>query len=100
MPSIESTLAPKNSACASFPMATFPDGRNTAHFIPAFAAYAARDADVLPVDAHPTTLAPSSLALDTPMVIPRSLNEPVGLSPSNFTNVLSTPISAPSALVG
>lgn len=51
------------------------------------------------MDAHPTTLAPSSLARDTPMVMPRSLKEPVGLSPSNLTKVFSTPISAPSALV-
>lgn len=82
------------------PMATFPDGRNTAHFMPALAAYAARAADVFPVEAHPTTFAPSSLARETPMVIPRSLKDPVGLRPSNLTKVFSTPISAPRALVG
>ena len=68
--------------------------------MPAFAAYAARAAEVFPVEAHPTTLAPSSLAWETPMVMPLSLKEPVGLSPSNFTKVFSTPISAPNALVG
>ncbi len=51
------------------------------------------------MEAHPTTLAPSSLAWETPIVMPLSLNEPVGFSPSNLTNVFSTPISAPSALV-
>ena len=68
--------------------------------IPAFAAYAAREAEVFPVEAHPTTLAPSSLAWETPMVIPLSLKEPVGFSPSNLTKVFSTPSSAPRALVG
>lgn len=62
MPSTLRTFAPKNSACASFPMATLPEGRNTAHFMPALEAYAAREAEVLPVEAQPTTLAPSSLA--------------------------------------
>ena len=52
------------------------------------------------MDAHPTTCAPSSLAWETPMVIPLSLKDPVGFSPSNFTKVFSTPISAPRALVG
>lgn len=97
---MERTLAPKNRAWASLPIATFPEGRKTAHFIPALAAYAARAAEVFPVEAHPTTLAPSSLARETPMVMPRSLKEPVGLSPSNFTNELTTPTSAPRALVG
>lgn len=81
------------------PIATLPDGRNTAHFIPALAAYAANAAEVFPVEAHPTTFAPSSLARETPMVMPRSLNDPVGLRPSNFTNEFTTPTSAPMALV-
>jgi len=38
LPSMERTLAPKNRAWASFPMATLPEGRNTAHFMPALAA--------------------------------------------------------------
>ena len=37
-PSIEMTFAPKNMACASLPAATFPEGRNTAHVIPALEA--------------------------------------------------------------
>src|SRR3954470_10485919 len=56
----------------------------TAAIMPARAAYAAADADVLPVDAHTTALAPSSAALEIATVIPRSLNDPVGLSPSYF----------------
>src|SRR5512135_2515641 len=52
--------------------------------MPARAAYAAADADVFPVDAHITALEPSSTALDIAIVMPRSLNEPVGFAPSNF----------------
>ncbi len=37
-PSMDRTLAPKKRAWASFPMATLPEGRKTAHLIPAFAA--------------------------------------------------------------
>jgi hypothetical protein len=39
---------------------------------------------VFPVDAQITALAPSSAALDIAIVIPRSLNDPVGLLPSTF----------------
>ncbi len=42
-------------------------------------------ADVLPVEAQITALAPCSMALETAIVIPRSLKEPVGFMPSNFT---------------
>src|SRR4029078_1908607 len=58
------------------------------------AAYAAIDADVLPVDAHTTASAPSPTATDSATVMPRSLNEPVGLSPSTLSHT-----SAPSTLV-
>ncbi len=51
-------------------------------FNPARAAYAATDAAVLPVDAQITVVAPRPNASLTAAVIPRSLNEPVGLSPS------------------
>src|SRR3954451_24415864 len=54
--------------------------------MPARAAYAAALADVLPVDAHTTALAPSSAALEMATVMPRSLNEPVGLRPSYFSH--------------
>ena len=53
--------------------------------MPAFVAYAAADALVLPVDAQITALAPCPAATEIAVVIPRSLNEPVGLSPSNLS---------------
>src|SRR5881394_2173551 len=62
---------------------------STAHVSPARAAYAAALADVLPVDAQTTALAPSSVALVMATVMPRSLNEPVGFSPSYFRNTLA-----------
>ena len=66
-------------------MAIFPAGRMTAHEIPARAAYAAAEAEVLPVEAQMIALARLSSALDTATVMPRSLNEPVGLTPSFLT---------------
>src|SRR5262245_35475318 len=71
-------------ACASLPSAIFPSGIKTAHFMSQRAAYAAAEAEVLPVEAHMTHLAPASAALEIAIVMPRSLNEPVGLSPSYF----------------
>ena len=41
-------------------------------------------AEVFPVDAQITHLAPSSIAFATANTIPRSLNEPVGFNPSYF----------------
>ena len=52
--------------------------------IPARAAYAAAEAEVLPVEAQMMALAPASTALDTATVMPRSLKDPVGLAPSTF----------------
>ena len=76
------------------PKAIFPFGNSTIHFKPARAAYAAAEADVLPVLAQTTTSAPLSFALETAIVIPRSLNEAVGLSPSYLRyNSMSLPIS-------
>src|SRR5690606_38228354 len=50
----------------------------------AFVAYAAADALVLPVLAQMTALAPRPAASEIAAVMPRSLNEPVGLRPSYF----------------
>src|ERR1700756_4340642 len=72
------------SAWASLPLAILPSGTMTAHRSPARAAYAAADAAVLPVDAQMIASAPSRTAADTAHVIPRSLNDPVGLSPSSL----------------
>src|SRR5205823_11223236 len=41
--------------------------------------------EVFPVDAQMIAFAPRSSALDTAKVMPRSLNEPVGLTPSFLT---------------
>ncbi len=59
---------------------------STAQVRPARAAKAAAEADVLPVDAQTTALAPSSAALEMATVMPRSLNDPVGLAPSTFSS--------------
>ncbi len=40
---------------------------------------------MLPVEAQITASAPSRTAADTAHVMPRSLNEPVGFAPSNFS---------------
>src|SRR5215472_12772659 len=49
--------------------------------MPARAAYAAIEAEVLPVEAQATAAAPYSRAAVTPVVIPLSLNDPVGFMP-------------------
>ena len=76
--------APCTIACAILPAEILPCGTSTSGFRPAFAAYAAIDADVLPVEAHTQACAPSCLATDIAAVMPRSLKEPVGLSPSTL----------------
>ena len=52
--------------------------------IPAFAAYAAAEALVFPVEAQITALAPLRIESVSASVIPRSLNDPVGFMPSIF----------------
>jgi hypothetical protein len=84
LPRIWITREPCIIACDSLPSAIFPSGISTKHLIPARAAYAAAEADVFPVEAQMIALAPASTALVTAIVMPRSLKEPVGLSPSNF----------------
>src|SRR5699024_12810546 len=69
-------------ALHSFPTRRSSDLITTTAFIPAFAAYAAAEADVFPVEAQMTDLLPSSFAFATAITIPRSLNDPVGFSPS------------------
>ena len=60
--------------------------------MPACAAYDASAADVLPVLAHATALAPIRMACVVPTVMPRSLNEPVGLCPSCLISSPSHPV--------
>jgi hypothetical protein len=79
------TWAPCMIACAILPAAILPSGTSTSGFRPAFAAYAAIDADVLPVLAQTTAWAPAALATEIAAVMPRSLNDPVGLLPSTFS---------------
>ena len=62
----------------------YPSGINTNVRIPALAPYAAAEADVFPVEAQIIAPEPASFALETAIVIPRSLKLPVGLQPSNF----------------
>ncbi len=61
-----------------------PRGTSTAQVRPALAAYAAALALVLPVDAQITAVAPRPTAALTATVMPRSLNDPVGLPASTF----------------
>ena len=48
---------------------------------------------VFPVEAQITAFAPSSAALEIAIVIPRSLNDPVGLAPSTFSHTSFPSIS-------
>src|SRR5699024_5142645 len=80
LPSISTISAPYIMACANLPKATFPFGITITALSPAFAAYAAADADVFPVEAQITILLPSSAALATAITMPRSLKEPVGFT--------------------
>ena len=66
------------------PVAIWPRGRTTTTSRPAWAPYAAADADVLPVEAQMIARAPSSSAFATATTMPRSLNEPVGFWPSTL----------------
>ena len=50
---------------------------------------------MLPVDAQMTACAPSWAAIEMAMVIPRSLKEPVGFPPSNFSSTRQ-PVSSES----
>jgi hypothetical protein len=67
--------------------------------IPARAAYAAAEALVLPVEAQMIAFDPSSTARVTATVMPRSLNEPVGLEPSTFRKT-SQPVRADKVTAG
>ena len=78
------TRAPNTSAWRSLPTAIFPAGSTTTHSSPAAAAYAAAEADVLPVEAQITLRAPASRAFATATTIPRSLKLPVGFCPSTL----------------
>ena len=61
--------------------------------MPAAVAYAAADAEVLPVEAQITAFAPAGGRFEMAIVMPRSLKEPVGLTPSNLSQT-SQPVRA------
>ena len=85
--------APCATAWASLPRATFPSGTTTLQRTPAAAQYAAALAEVLPVEAQTALCAPASTAFATATTIPRSLKEPVGFCPSNFSQSSAHPMS-------
>ena len=91
-PRSATTRAPCTSAWASLPVAILPSGTITAPRRPPGRIGGGADAAVFPVEAQSTASAPSSTAADTATVIPRSLNEPVGLAPSTFSHT-SHPVS-------
>ena len=93
LPSICTMRAPRMCAWASFPDAIRPWGISTAQSKPACAAYAAAEAAVLPVEAHSSSRSPRDLAAVTAVVIPRSLNDPVGLAPSTLRYTVHPVIS-------
>ncbi len=95
------TSEPCASGCINCSFDTFPSGRKTIEFMPAEAQYAARLAEVSPVEAHATALmlAPSAIicfTCETSTVMPRSLNDPVWLLPHSFIQRPARPISLPS----
>ena len=90
-----STVAPNTWAWTSLPSAIFPAGTTTTVRRPKRAPYAAAEALVLPVEAQMIARLPLSSALATATTIPRSLKEPVGLSPSNLKWSERKPRSTP-----
>src|ERR1035437_7430126 len=93
LPSTCSNVAPWATAWLSLPIAILPSGTSTPHVMSALVAWAAADALVLPVEAQITALAPCRAATDIAAVMPRSLNDPVGLTPSYLTKT-SAPTNA------
>src|SRR5262249_9447337 len=84
LPRICSTIEPCIIACESLPSAILRPGRRTKQALPPGAAWAAAEAEVLPVEAQMIARAPSSPPRVTAIVMPRPLNEPVGFRPSNL----------------
>ena len=69
----DDTRAVAISAWASLPIAILPSGIRTTHAMPGAGAYAAAEAEVLPVEAQMTARAPSSTALLMAIVMPAVL---------------------------
>jgi len=87
-----STRAPLAIGWMSCAVVILPLGRKTSAGMPAVAAYAASAAEVSPVDAHATARTGQPvcaiiwLTALTSTVIPRSLNDPVWLTPHCLTH--------------
>src|SRR5918999_2434240 len=84
LPSIWIISAPWARTWTAFPWAILPARTTTKHLMPALAEYAAADAAVLPVEAQTEALLPAATARLRATVIPLSLKEAVGFTPSNF----------------
>ena len=96
MPSTSSIRAPCTRVAAILPSATLPLRHEHRAREPALAAYAAARGDVLPVEAHTTAFArPPRRPWRSRASCPRSLNDPVGLAPSYFSQT-SHPVSTDS----
>ena len=78
-PRTNKVRAPYATVCASFPIEILPTGTITSAGIPACAAYEASELLVFPVEAQAIAVAPHRRACVTATVMPRSLNDPVGL---------------------
>src|SRR5918912_1458895 len=88
------------SGCTSWAVETPPRGNSTTERMPATAQYAARLADVSPVEAHTTAWiglpwAIICLTTLTSTVMPRSLKLPVWLLPHSLTHRSSSPSASP-----
>src|SRR5919201_3282465 len=95
-----STSEPFARGCTSCAVETPPRGNSTTERMPATAQYAARLADVSPVDAHATACmglpcAIICLTTLTSTVMPRSLKLPVWLLPHSLIHKSSRPKDCP-----
>src|SRR5712671_5961980 len=95
-----STSEPLANGWTNCAVETWPLGNSTTERMPATAQYAARLADVSPVDAHATAwmglpCAIICLTTLTSTVMPRSLKLPVWLLPHSLIHRSSMPIDLP-----
>src|SRR5216684_9243274 len=85
--------APYSSDCESLPQEIFPSGISTMLHILPRAAYAAMEAEVLPVEAQATQRNFPWCADEAATVMPVSLNDAVGFMPWCFALRFSTPVA-------
>ena len=83
LPSMATTFAPYMKACASLPKAILPAGSSTMQAMPgARGVGGGGGGGIAGAGADHGLATPASTALEIATVMPRSLKEPVGLSPS------------------